>query len=130
MAAMKLKSYLTILGLSLYCLAFGQGFKPEKLIGKWESNDGKNFQIWTFKDPSHLQIYNNIHGPREKDTMNRIYRLEKIASSSFVLILHIEGDDDKTHESKDECVWLNNNQFKIKQPVELIGVSDVFTRTK
>ncbi len=39
---MKLKTYLTILGLSLSYLGVGQGFKPEKLIGKWVSKQSKD----------------------------------------------------------------------------------------
>jgi hypothetical protein len=125
---MKLKTYLTIFGLSLSYLGFGQGFKPEKLIGKWVSKQEKDIQIWTFKDAAHLHIYNNIHDPSKADTLNDLYRLEKITSTSFELILNSDGDKDKTHEGKDKCIWLNDNQFKIESPLpELIFV---FTRAK
>jgi hypothetical protein len=127
---MILKTALAILGLSLAYLSFTQVSKPEGLIGKWESKQGKDIQIWTFTDASHMLIYNNIHAAVQADTLNERYRIEKITASGFELILYSDSDYDKDHEGKSNCRWLNANQFRIESVIALPEFTFVFTRTK
>ena len=127
---MILKTPLAILGLSLAYLSFTQVSKPERLIGKWESKQGKDIQIWTFTDASHTLIYNNIHAAGQADTLNERYRIEKITASVFELILYSDSDYDKDHEGKSNYRRLNANQFRIESVIALPEFTFVFTRTK
>jgi hypothetical protein len=126
---MKLKTCLTFFTLSFFHIGLGKNFKAEKLIGDWEAKHDKVIQTYKFIDASHVIIYNN--NVKTEDSPLR-YRLEKITASSFIMILSLYGDTDKTHESKEKCTWLNDNQFKT-EPAQIIiggGLKNVFTRKK
>jgi hypothetical protein len=129
---MKLKACLTIFILSLSYIGFGQNFKAEKLIGNWDCKREKGIQTYTFVDASHLLIYNNATKNGNPIASPRRYRLEDITASTFTLILSLEGDTDKSHESKNKCNWINDNQFKTAPAEKIMDVAlkAVFTRKK
>lgn len=129
---MKLKTCLAIVILILSYRGFGQTFKAEKLIGEWESKEGKEIQAYKFVDASHLLIFNKPEKNGKPTGLPRRYRLENMSSSGFTLVLSLDGDTNKNHEAKDKCTWLSDNQFKTEPAIVIAGdgFKIVFNRKK
>jgi len=125
---MKLKTYLTLFSLCIFHIGFSQTFKAEKLLGEWEAKFNKVVLTYKFIDASHVVIYSN--NVKTEDSPLR-YKLEKIAASSFTMNISLEGDTDKTHESKSKCTWLSDIQFKLEPAQIVIGNPKLmFTKKK
>lgn len=125
---MKLKTCLTLFILCIVHIGFSQTFKAEKLLGEWEAKFNKVVLTYKFIDASHVIIYNN--NVKTEGSPLR-YKLEKIATSNFIMILSLGGDTDKTHESKSKCTWLSDTQFKL-EPAQIVIANPklMFTKKK